>query len=856
MAATQTYVIYEDQSEIIVREKLPDDEMEQAIQSISRALLSKEGESLSDLLYDKKRIWLFEEATHAEPYRTAIVEREHELFEKALSDIVSEETKKEHIKFILLGCGLGKLEIESFVLPYAKKGCYPPATIYPSDKNIEVLIEAEKCIAERIAGFKDTIHFDKHDRKQIDLSDRGNLKSRIKHTPNSSNVIVLAGRTFGNFDDENYLLNEIYNALSEDDVFVFTVGLVQEYEEMKKPYVTKEAMRWLSEPFVEIGSKMVNISLDYDQKKMRFEWKVSFLHPTWGKRFLVEDKSLIISNRYTPLAVTKMLDRNGFSYKEKVCSDISAEIYVCRKSPPKRLKGKIFSRTGIATMATAGAAVLAAIGYAHSEELVSIYNEKAVSTARIASRSSQQLGEYLFKEKRGADEVRNICKNPFFDRRIASRMEKDYMLEQFASCIASTKNPDDAVLKPVYEDIFRKIKESEFLINKVRRDIATKKAFIALYNSGIIRGVDSFLEKSGFSKGEKANTRLIFNHLLEKSQTAEIPASLEAITGSDRVRYLENLSMIAMDYGDLATSKERLVAAKEAADKIDAASEVKARILANLIEIDALQRNNTSLAQYQKDLHTLLDKLNPEDAGWAHYHIGESLWRVRQPEKAIEEYERALGKKGSKTLEGWTRHKICEAYYDLGDYEKAKKECERALGIFRSNETEKDNSGQLWSRFTLAKVYAGSGNVDAKEMFESLSKEFTDINGFICSNNNLARIALLAGDTKSARKHLEISSRSLDDPKKSTPSGKYEYFLSKLMQGYINLHEKNNERAREFFRSGLEIIETLEKESKITYLLEKASCLKHLDKNAYDKIAKEVEKSTLKGIKDELLLNF
>ncbi|HLA94524.1 MAG TPA: tetratricopeptide repeat protein [Pyrinomonadaceae bacterium] len=147
----------------------------------------------------------------------------------------------------------------------------------------------------------------------------------------------------------------------------------------------------------------------------------------------------------------------------------------------------------------------------------------------------------------------------------------------------------------------------------------------------------------------------------------------------------------------------------------------------------------TALAGFQKALGLVeLEGSSDEFASKVHYNVGVSYYRLREREKAVTAYERAIV---------LSRRNYEKAFYALGLVLAELKNWQAAEKAFRGAISNNRRNGEAW--FDLAFVYLATGeNEKAQKAFASAIK-FGTVDAAI-SHNNLGVLLAIKSDFRAA----------------------------------------------------------------------------------------------------------
>jgi tetratricopeptide (TPR) repeat protein len=143
-----------------------------------------------------------------------------------------------------------------------------------------------------------------------------------------------------------------------------------------------------------------------------------------------------------------------------------------------------------------------------------------------------------------------------------------------------------------------------------------------------------------------------------------------------------------------------------------------------------------------------LAKIDDADAGFrakVHFNIGVCLYRLKQSEKAVKEFEEAI-----KLAKGDYE----KAFYALGMANAELKNWEEAEAAFRGAIRLNKQNGEAW--FDLAFVYLANKEYDSAKSAFQKSVEYKSVAAPV-GHNNLGVILAISGDIDSAVKEFETA---------------------------------------------------------------------------------------------------
>ncbi|MEM1312628.1 MAG: L-histidine N(alpha)-methyltransferase, partial [Patescibacteria group bacterium] len=121
-----------------------------------------------------------------------------------------------------------------------------------------------------------------------EVDDLGKIAREVK-TPDSVNVILLIGSTFGNLSDETILLKNVANSLENNDLFLFTNRL-DRHDNLKWNHLKSNNKRYLFIP------ELLGIDTSKSQYSLHFDIEDGF-----RKASIALEKSYQISSNYTDI---------------------------------------------------------------------------------------------------------------------------------------------------------------------------------------------------------------------------------------------------------------------------------------------------------------------------------------------------------------------------------------------------------------------------------------------------------------------------------------------------------------------------------------------------------------------------
>jgi len=270
----------------------------------------------------------FLDLEQAEYYQKDVIQKEIDLINKNISEILSKVGKKP-INIIDLGCGDGKKAV-IFVkhLKGKVKLRYCPVDIsnYMIEKALDRL---KKLDAGEVVEFQWNVS---------DFENLANISQLLRRGEYKSNFFLLLGNTLGNFEI-NELMYEIRSSMKDGDYLLIGNGLDnRNTEEILKSYDSREVNNFLIKILTQIGFNEKDLKLEVRFANGRVELYYVILNE---KKISFQDKHIYFNKDDRILvSVSYKYEKNDFKgfmkmyfddVKVQVSNDDSYALALCKK---------------------------------------------------------------------------------------------------------------------------------------------------------------------------------------------------------------------------------------------------------------------------------------------------------------------------------------------------------------------------------------------------------------------------------------------------------------------------------------------------------------------------------------------